>query len=116
MSSLERSPLGWIILGLLAALVATNMTFLILRRTGGPLVGLVFYLALLVLTVRPGQPLHRLLLVGGLVGMAVQVVEAATLGWSAYPGLVAPNLVLPAALALSAWAADRALRPVAGDR
>jgi hypothetical protein len=37
MSHLERSPLDGIILGLLAAFVATNLAFLILMRPGSPL-------------------------------------------------------------------------------
>ena len=68
MSNLERSPLDWVILGLLAALVVTNIAFLILLRTGGPLVGLAFYLVLLVLTLRARQRDHRLVMVGGLWG------------------------------------------------
>ena len=50
---------------------------------------------------------HRTLMVGGLVGLAVHVAEVAKRGWPQYPVLVALNLVLPATLALSAWAADR---------
>jgi membrane-bound metal-dependent hydrolase YbcI (DUF457 family) len=115
MSPQERSPLDWIILGLLAALVATNITFLILLRTGGPLIGLAFYLILLTLTLRARQPDHRLAMLGGLVGLVVHIVEAATMGWSAYPVLVTLNLILPATLALSAWAADRRPRRMASD-
>ena len=116
MSSLERSPLDWVILGLLAALVVTNITFLILLRTGGPLIGLAFYLVLLALTFRARQRDHRSVMVGGLVGLAVHVVEAATMGWSVYPVLMALNLVLPAGLALAAWVADRGPRRVAGNK
>ena len=43
MSNSARSLLGYTILGLLAALVATNVAFLLLQRTGGPLIGLAFY-------------------------------------------------------------------------
>jgi hypothetical protein len=116
MSNLERSPLDWVILGLLAALVVTNMTFLILLRTGGPLIGLAFYLVLFALTFRARQRDHRSVMVGGLVGLAVHVVEAATMGWSDYPVLVALNLLLPAALVLSAWGADRGPRQVASNK
>jgi hypothetical protein len=116
MSHLERSPLDWVILGLLAALVVTNLAFLILLRTGGPLIGLAFYLVLLALTFHPRQRDHRLLMVGGLVGLAVHVVEAATMGWSVYPVLMVLNLVLPAGLALAAWVADRGPRRVAGNK
>ena len=105
MSHLERSPLDWVILGLLAALVATNLAFLILLRTGGPLIGLVFYLVLLAITFRAKQGDRRPLIFGGLVGLAVHLVEVATVGWSAYPMLVVLNLVLPAGLALLAWVA-----------
>lgn len=116
MSSLKRSPLDRVILALLAVLVVTNMTFLILQRTGGPLIGLAFYLVLLVHTVRQRQRDHRPVLVGGLVGLAVHIAEAATLGWSVYPVLMVLNLVLPAGLTLAAWGADRRSRLVAGDQ
>jgi hypothetical protein len=116
MSNPGRSPLDWVILGLLAALVVTNVALLILLRTGGPLIGLGFYLVLLVLTFRARQRDHRLAMVGGLVGLVVHVVEVATMGWSDHPVLVALNLVLPAALALSAWAVDRGPQQVAGDK
>jgi hypothetical protein len=114
MSKPERSPLDWLILGLLVALVVTNIVFLILLRTGGPLIGLGFYLVLLALTLRARQRDHRSVLVGGLIGVAVHVVEVAAMGWSDYPALVALNLVLPAALALAAWDADRGPRHVVG--
>jgi hypothetical protein len=116
MSNPERSLLDWVILGLLATLVMTNLAFLILLRTGGPLIGLGFYLVLLALSLRARRRDHRLAMVGGLLGLAVHVVEAATKGWSDYPALVALNLVLPAALALSAWAVDRRPEQAAGDR
>ena len=102
--------MGWVILGLLAALVGTNIALLVLLRTGGPLIGLGFYLILLVLAFRSEQRDHRLLIVGGLVGLAVHLVEVIVMGWSAYPLLLALNLVLPAALALSAWAAGQGPR------
>jgi hypothetical protein len=38
----RKTPLAWATLGLLAALVATNVAFLILLRTGGPLAGIAF--------------------------------------------------------------------------
>ena len=102
--------MGWVILGLLAALVVTNIALLVLLQTGGPLIGLGFYLILLVLAFRSEQRDHRLLIVGGLVGLAVHLVEVIVMGWSAYPLLVALNLVLPATLALSAWAAGQGPR------
>jgi hypothetical protein len=116
MSSLERSPLDWVILGLLASLVVTNATFLILEGTGGPLIGLAFYLVLLALAWREGQRDHRSVLVGGLVGLAVHVAEVVGMGWPAYLVLMVLNLVLPAMLALLAWSADRGPRQVVGDR
>jgi hypothetical protein len=116
MSHLERRPLGWVILGLLAALVVTNIAFLVLVRAGGPLIGLGFYLILLVLAFRSQQRDGRLLIVGGLAGLAVHLVEVVVMGWSAYPVLVALNLVLPAALALSAWSAGQGPRQVAGRK
>jgi hypothetical protein len=107
MSHLERSPQHWVILGLLVALVATNLTSLVLLRTGGPLIGLTFYLVLLAFSVRAGKRDRRSAMVGGLVGLAVHVVEVVTMGWSIYPVLMVLNLVLPAGLALVAWLADR---------
>ena len=114
MSHPERSPLDWVILGLLAMLVVTNMAFLVLQRTGGPLIGLAFYLVLLALMWRGRQSAHRTVLVGGCVGLVVHVVEAVAMGASAYPTLLALNLILPAALALLAWAAHRP-KQVAGS-
>ena len=116
MSNPERSLPDWVVLGLLAALVATNVVLLILLRTGGPLIGLAFYLVLLVLSFRAKQRNHRSVMVGGLVALAVHVVEAATMGWSVYPVLIVLNLVLPAVLALVAWVADRGPRRVAGNK
>ncbi len=116
MSHLERSPLDRVMLGLLAALVVTNIMFLVLLRTGGPLIGLAFYLVLLAHALRCGQRDHRSVMVGGLVGLAVHLVEAATTGWSVYPVLMVLNLVLPAGLALAAWVEDRGPRRVAGSK
>ena len=116
MSSRERSALDRVIVGLLAALVVTNIAFLILARTGGPLIGLAFYLALLALTVAGRQRDHRSVMVGGLVGVAVHVVEAVAMGSPEYQVLLGLNLILPAALALAAWAADRGPRREASGR
>ena len=116
MSEPERAPLDWVVLGLLGALVVTNIALLLLLWTGGPLIGLGFYLVLLALSLRARPRDHRPALVGGLLGLAVHVVEVVIMGWSDYPLLVGLNLVLPAALAGSAWAADHGLRFAAGDR
>lgn len=116
MSNPQRLFLDWVILGLLSALVVTNAALLILLRSGGPLIGLGFYLALLVLSSRTRQRTVHLALVGGLLGLAVHVVEVTTVGWSDFPLLVALNLALPAALALSAWGADRELQQATGNR
>lgn len=116
MSLLHRPALHQIIPGLLVALLVTNATFLILLRAGGPLIGLAFYLVLLALCLRTRQHNHRLLMIGGLVGVTVHVAEVATVGWSAYPVLMALNLALPAALAVSTWAADRGPRRVAAEQ
>lgn len=107
MSLREKSPLDWVIISLLAALVATNIVFLLLLRAIGPLIGLGFYLVLLALSLRARQRDHRRVMAGGLVGLAVHVAEVVMMGWSDYPALLAFNLALPAALALSAWAVDR---------
>jgi Na+(H+)/acetate symporter ActP len=90
--------------GLLAALVVANAVFAVLLQAGGPLIGLVLYGVLLW---RWRRRDHRAAVVGGIAGLAVHVVEVVTTGWSAYPALMALNLVLPAALAPVAWAVAR---------
>ena len=110
MSRTQRTMQAWVVVGLLAALVATNVVLAILLRTGGPLIGTVFYAVLLGLVWR-GQPRdYRAAMVGGLVGLAVHIVEVAILGWSAYPALMTLNLILPAALAPMAWRASQGVR------
>jgi hypothetical protein len=103
-SRTERPPLAWVALGLLAALVVTNAVFMALLRTGGPLIGLTLYAVLLW---RWRQRDYRAAVVGGLAGLAVHVVEVVTTGWSAYPALMALNLILPAVLAPVAWLAGQ---------
>ena len=71
----QRPPLAWVALGLLAALVTTNAVFLALLQTGGPLIGLVLYAVLLW---RWRQRDYQAAVVGGLVGLAVHVVEVIT--------------------------------------
>jgi hypothetical protein len=87
--------------------VATNVTFLILARTGGPLVGLVLYLALLIVVWRRRPPDYRPAVVAGLVGLIVHIVEVILVGWTIYPLLMALNLILPAVLVPAAWLAGR---------
>ena len=103
MSRTEKPP-DWVALGLLTALVVTNAVFLVLLRMGGPFIGLVLYAVLLW---RWRQRDYRAAVVGGLVGLAVHVVEVAIIGWSAYPALMAFNLILPAVLAPVAWLAGQ---------
>ena len=103
----KRLQLAWVAIGLLGALVATNVAFLILLRTGGPFIGLLFYLALLVAVWRRQRRDYQSVMVGGLVGFAVHVAEVILVGWTTYPLLMALNLALPAALALVAWLAGR---------
>ena len=100
----QRPPLAWVALGLLAALVVTNAIFLALLQTGGPLIALVVYAVLLW---RWWQRNDRVVMVGGLAGLAVHVVEVVSMGWSAYPALMTLNLLLPALLAPIAWRADQ---------
>ena len=116
MSRPARSVPDRVIPGLLAALVVANIALLILLETGGPLIGLVFYLVLLSLSLRARQRYHRLLMVGGLVGLGVHLVEVLTIGWSDYPGLMALNLALPAALGLLAWVAHQVQSQTTPDR
>jgi hypothetical protein len=108
----QRPPLAWVAPGLLAALVATNAAFLALLQTGGPLIGVVLYAALLW---RWGRRDYQAAVVGGLAGLAVHVVEVITTGWSAYPALMGLNLILPVALALTAWLAKRGAQPEDGS-
>jgi hypothetical protein len=116
MSNRGRPALDWAIRGLLAALVFTNLWLLVLLRTGGPLVGLAFYLVLLALSFGAGQRDHRPVMVGGLVGLAAHVVEVIMIGWSVFPVLMACNLVLPAGLALVGWLANRQAEPEGGRK
>ena len=98
MNGAEKEPVGWVTVCLLAALVGTNTVLLVLLRSGGPLFGIVGYAILLVLAWR-GRPYdYSTALVGGLVGLVVHGVEVAIVGWSAYPPLMALNLILPAGL------------------
>jgi hypothetical protein len=110
----KRSSLDWAVLGLLAALVATNAAFLIVQRTGGPAIGTAFYLVLLILTWGQRKRDHRKVVLGGLVGLAVHAIEVIALDWPAQPLLLVLNLTLPVPLVAAAWVADR--RPErAGD-
>jgi hypothetical protein len=102
MSRTKQQPLAWISPGLLAALVMTNGVFLALAPKGGPLTGLVLYAILLW---RWRRCDHQAVVVGTLAGLAVHLVEVITMGWSAYPALMALNLILPAALTPVAWLA-----------
>ena len=105
MSRVEGASLIWGARILLASLVVANGMLLVLLRTGGPLIGVVFYAVLLVVAYR-GSDL-RAVMVGGLVGLGVHMAEVAMMGWSRYPILMALSLILPAALALVAWSAGQ---------
>jgi hypothetical protein len=104
MKGTERPLPAWIALALLGVLVLTNVVFLALLQTGGPLIGLALYIVLLW---RWRQRDDQAAVVGGLVGLVVHVIEVLATGWSAYPALMALNLILPALLALAAWSANR---------
>jgi hypothetical protein len=103
----RRSPLSQAVLVLLGALVATNVAFWILVRSGGPLIGLTFYLVLLIILWRGRQPGYQPAAVGGFVGFVIHIVEVILVGWTAYPLLMALNLILPAALVPTAWLASK---------
>ena len=107
MNRAEKTPLAWVTLGLLAALVVTNVALLVLLRTGGPLIGTAFFAVLLALAWRGRPRDYRAAVVGGVMGLAVHAVEVAMIGWSAYPTLMALNLALPTVLAPLAWLASR---------
>jgi hypothetical protein len=85
-------------------LVVTNVVFLALLQTGGPLIGLALYVVLLW---RWRQRDYQAAVVGGLGGLAVHILEILTTGWSTYPALMALNLILPALLACAAWSVNR---------
>jgi hypothetical protein len=116
----ERSPLDGIIaalpVALLVALLLTNLAFYVRLRTGGPLVGLAFYLVLLAITFRQDRASHRPVMLGGLLGLAVHVVEVVAMGWPVNRALMALNLLLPAGLALAPWVADGGSWWEAGNR
>ena len=116
MNKTKRPPLAWVALSLLGALVAANAMFLILLRTGGPLIGIAFYVALLTLAWRGRPRDYRAVMVGGLAGLAVHVAEVITMGWSAYPVLMALNLILPAGLAPLAWLAGQRAQQEDGSK
>jgi hypothetical protein len=103
----KKTLQAWVALGLLAALVATNLALLIIVRTGGPLIGIVFYAVLLVVVGRGRPRDYRAAMVGGLAGLAVHAMEVALAGWPACPIGIALNLILSAALAPMAWWASR---------
>lgn len=104
---MKRPALAWGALVILASLVATNAAFLILLGTGGPLIGVTFYVVLLALVWRGRRRDYQVAVVGGLAGLAVHVAEVVTTGWSAYPLLMALNLILPAVLVPLAWLAGQ---------
>ena len=89
MNRAKRPSVFWIVVGLLTALAATNVALLILLRTGGPLVGLAFYLALLATVWRGREPDYQPVVVGGLVGLAVHRIEGAGSVWAVLAGAVA---------------------------
>jgi hypothetical protein len=95
-SEAQQPALVWAAMGLLGTLVATNTVFLALMPSRGPLIGLVLYAALLW---RWRQRDYGAAVIGGIVGLAVHVLEVVIVGWSAYPVLMALNLILPAVLA-----------------
>jgi hypothetical protein len=107
MNGSGRSPARWVALALLVALVATNAVFLALLRTGGPLIGLTCYAILLALVWRGRQRDYQTAAIAGLAGLLVHATEVVAVGWTAYPVLLALNLILPALLAPAAWLAGR---------
>jgi hypothetical protein len=106
-------PLAWVALGLLTALVVTNAVSMALLQTGGPLIGLVLYAILLW---RWRQRDYRAAVMGGLAGLAVHAVEVVATGWSAYPALMALNVVLPAVLAPVAWSTGQQAQQEDGSK
>ena len=109
-----KHELHRVIVGLLAVLVLTNVALFVLLRSAGPLIGLVFYVAFLIVVLRPGRRDYRPLVAAGLVGLAVHLAEVLTVGWANCVLLVALNLVLPAVLAAAAWAAHRGVKQLPG--
>jgi hypothetical protein len=93
----KRPPLAWLALGLLVALVATNVAFMILSRKAGPLIGVVFYG---VLIWRWYRHKYQDGFVGGGIGLVVHLLEVIFAGWKDYAVLLALNIILPALLIL----------------
>ena len=94
----KRPALAWLALGLLIALVATNVVFMILSRKVGPLIGIMFYG---VLVWRWYHHKYKDGLVGGGMGLVVHLLEVILAGWKDYAVLLALNMILPALLILA---------------
>ena len=104
LSEKTRPTLAWVVLGLLIGLVATNTIFLVLSRTVGPVIGLLFYCAVIW---RWHRRDYQAGTVGGLVGLVGHGVEVAIVGWAGFCLLLALNLILSALLALGSWLTTR---------
>jgi len=105
LTDVRRAPVEWVGLGLLAALAAANALASALLKSGGSFIGLALYAVLLWRWERRDYSPSVL---GALAGLCVHAVEAWMSGWSAYPDLVAINLVLPVLLVPVALLASRA--------
>ena len=90
--------LAWLVPGLLIALVATNVVFMILSRKVGPLIGIMFYG---VLVWRWYRHKYKDGLVGGGMGLVVHLLEVILAGWKDYAVLLALNMILPALLIMA---------------
>lgn len=93
----KRPPLTWVALGLLIALVATNVAFMIVSQKIGPLIGSVFYG---VLIWRWCRHKYQDGIVGGGIGLVVHQLEVIFMGWEDYAVPLALNLILPVPLIL----------------
>lgn len=110
MSKGKRTVFDWAALAALSGLMAVNGALGLLLRTGGPLIGLACYGALLVVAWRSQGDSWHTLAIGSIVGLLLHVVEVIVWGWSEQAILMGLNLLLPAVLAILAWLAGRQRR------
>ena len=78
-----------------------------LLRSGGPLIGAGFYLILLIITCRSRKSGYQPVILGGIAGFIVHIVEVILMGWTPYPPFMILNLIFPIILLGVAISAGR---------
>jgi hypothetical protein len=91
----------------LGMLVAANATFCLLMRSVGPLIGAGFYLVLLINTYRSRESSYQPVILGGIAGFIVHILEVILIGWTPYPPFMILNLIFPIILLGAALSAGR---------